>query len=155
MVPSSQASNHADFPSLPLDILRIHKGPLQDDQITAHIGRHTFATTLIRSGTDLVIVADLLGHARLEQSAPIPVPPTQTETKPSSSYPPTADQQPAWPLSDISRLDSCMGHLAQPPYMEPGSCWSSPDISEPDARDSRGKATTHRSSLEQPAEALR
>jgi integrase len=70
MVPSSQASNHADFPSLPLDILRIHKGPLQDDQITAHIGRHTFATTLIRSGTDLVIVADLLGHARLEQSAP-------------------------------------------------------------------------------------
>jgi hypothetical protein len=37
-----------------------------DDKITAHIGRHTFATTLIRGGTDLVVVAELLGHARLD-----------------------------------------------------------------------------------------
>ncbi|MGH3722054.1 MAG: tyrosine-type recombinase/integrase [Pseudonocardiaceae bacterium] len=39
---------------------------LDDETITAHVGRHTFATTLIRGGTDLVIVADLLGHARLD-----------------------------------------------------------------------------------------
>jgi site-specific recombinase XerD len=29
-------------------------------------GRHTFATTLVRGGTDLVTVADMLGHGRLD-----------------------------------------------------------------------------------------
>jgi integrase/recombinase XerC len=41
------------------------KGGL-DDRVTAHVLRHSFATTLIRGGTDLVIAAELLGHARLE-----------------------------------------------------------------------------------------
>ena len=35
-----------------------------DEDTTSHVLRHTFATTLIRG--DLVIVAELLGHARLE-----------------------------------------------------------------------------------------
>ena len=39
---------------------------LQDDEITAHVLRHTFATRLVRGRTDLVIVAELLGHARLD-----------------------------------------------------------------------------------------
>lgn len=39
---------------------------LDEEHITAHVGRHTFATTLIRCGTDLVAVADMLGHARLD-----------------------------------------------------------------------------------------
>lgn len=37
-----------------------------DDHVTAHVLRHSFATTLVRGGTDLVIAAELLGHARLE-----------------------------------------------------------------------------------------
>jgi len=36
-----------------------------DDGITAHVGRHTFATSF-RGGPDLVAAADLLGHARLD-----------------------------------------------------------------------------------------
>jgi site-specific recombinase XerD len=37
-----------------------------DDDVTAHALRHSFATTLVRGDTDLVIAAELLGHARLE-----------------------------------------------------------------------------------------
>jgi integrase len=37
-----------------------------DDKATAHIGRHTFVNELIRGGEDLVIVAEIAGHARLE-----------------------------------------------------------------------------------------
>ena len=47
-------------------ITGIASGAGLEDEITAHVLRHTFATTLVRGGTDLVIVAELLGHARLE-----------------------------------------------------------------------------------------
>ena len=38
----------------------------QGDETTAHVLRHTFGTTLVRGGADLVLVAELMGHARLE-----------------------------------------------------------------------------------------
>ncbi|HZG65887.1 MAG TPA: tyrosine-type recombinase/integrase [Herpetosiphonaceae bacterium] len=34
--------------------------------LSAHVLRHTFTTNLIRAGQDLVLVAELTGHARLE-----------------------------------------------------------------------------------------
>lgn len=37
-----------------------------DDHATAHVLRHTFATRLVRGGTDLVVVADMLGHTTLD-----------------------------------------------------------------------------------------
>ncbi|MET8051551.1 tyrosine-type recombinase/integrase [Streptosporangium sp. NPDC005286] len=37
-----------------------------EDPTTAHISRHTFVTQLIRGGEDLVTVAELAGHARLD-----------------------------------------------------------------------------------------
>ena len=47
-------------------ITGIAAGAGLDDGTTVHTVRHTFATTLVRGGADLVIVAELLGHARLE-----------------------------------------------------------------------------------------
>ncbi|MET8052771.1 tyrosine-type recombinase/integrase [Streptosporangium sp. NPDC005286] len=37
-----------------------------DDPTTAHVLRHMPATTLVRGKTDLVLIAEILGHARLE-----------------------------------------------------------------------------------------
>ncbi|MEV0399424.1 tyrosine-type recombinase/integrase [Actinoallomurus sp. NPDC050550] len=37
-----------------------------EDATTAHVGRHTFVTRLIRGGEDLITVAEIAGHARLE-----------------------------------------------------------------------------------------
>jgi hypothetical protein len=46
--------------------VRLAKHAGLEDATTAHIGRHTFVTRLIRGGEDLVTVAELTGHVRLE-----------------------------------------------------------------------------------------
>ena len=37
-----------------------------EEHVTAHVLRHSFATALVRGHTDLIVAAELLGHARLE-----------------------------------------------------------------------------------------
>jgi len=37
-------------------------------EITTHTLRHTFGTNLVRQGTDVVLVAEMLGHSRLEST---------------------------------------------------------------------------------------
>ena len=69
---------------------------LDEEHITAHVGRHTFATTLIRGGTGLVTVADMLGHARLDTVRTYTHPPPPTSPKPSPCRHKTADQH-RWP----------------------------------------------------------
>ncbi|MEX5637954.1 tyrosine-type recombinase/integrase, partial [Parafrankia sp. FMc2] len=39
---------------------------IHGDEFSPHVLRHTFATQLVRQGVDLVVVADLMGHSRLE-----------------------------------------------------------------------------------------
>ena len=66
--------------------------PARTTKPPAHILRHTFATTLIRGGTDLVIVAELLGHSRLDTVRVYTRPTAQDQAKHSNCYPPTADR---------------------------------------------------------------
>src|SRR5450755_3328989 len=81
----------------------------------AHILRHTFATTLIRGGTDLVIVAEPLGHSRLDTvrvytptHSPRPSQSTRTATHRPLTEHVTApahlrDQRRLMPLSNVFR----------------------------------------------------
>jgi site-specific recombinase XerD len=39
--------------------------------LSAHVLRHTFLTRMVRQGSDLVLVAELAGHRRLETHAPL------------------------------------------------------------------------------------
>jgi integrase len=60
------ASAFPGFPTSSWVITTIAATAQLDDQVTAHTLRHTFATRLVRGRTDLITVAELLGHARLE-----------------------------------------------------------------------------------------
>lgn len=56
-------------------------------------GRHTFVTRLIRGGEDLITVAEMTGHARLDTLRVHGQPPRRTNSTPCDTSPSTADRQ--------------------------------------------------------------
>jgi site-specific recombinase XerD len=56
--------------------------------LTAHILRHTLATNLLRAGVDIVVVAELLGHARLDTTRRYTLP-THADLEGAISHLPT------------------------------------------------------------------
>ena len=61
-----------------------------DDDPTAHILRHTFATSLVRGKTNLVVVAELMGHSRLDTTRQS-CPPNGTRPTRLTTSPPTTE----------------------------------------------------------------
>jgi site-specific recombinase XerD len=58
-----------------------------DPDFTSHTLRHTFATNLVRDGHDLVLVADLLGHQRLETTRGYSLPTAEDRQRAINSLP--------------------------------------------------------------------
>ncbi len=57
------------------------------DEFTSHVLRHTFGTTLVRQSHDLVLVAELMGHKRLDQTRRYSLPTQADRERAISSLP--------------------------------------------------------------------
>lgn len=73
-----------------------------EDETTAHVLRHTFGTTLVRGGADLVLVAELMGDARLETTRAYTRPTAEDRAKPWT-YCPSIAERGLLPLLHVSR----------------------------------------------------
>jgi site-specific recombinase XerD len=60
--------------------------------LSAHVLRHTFLTRMVRQGSDLVLVAELAGHRRLETTRRYSLPSTPTGCSRSSGCRSTTDR---------------------------------------------------------------
>jgi integrase/recombinase XerC len=63
-------------------------GPGEYPGGSAHILRHTLATNLLRAGVDIVVVAELLGHTRLDTTRRYTLP-THADLEDAVSHLPT------------------------------------------------------------------
>jgi integrase/recombinase XerC len=57
------------------------------DDFSPHVLRHCFGTTLVRDGHDLVLVAELMGHARLETTRAYALPTAADRQRAINSLP--------------------------------------------------------------------
>jgi Phage integrase family len=64
-----------------------------DPGFSGHVLRHTFGTRLVRDGHDLVLVAELMGHARTETTRGCSLPTAADVQAASTACPQTADQR--------------------------------------------------------------
>jgi integrase/recombinase XerC len=103
---------------------------LQDD-FTSHVLRHTFGTTLVRQGHDLILVAELLGHARLDTVRTYSLP-TDTDrqkaidslltdrwpapTTPYGGFPAYPGRTRSTPRSTTGSYDHCSRPTDHPPH---------------------------------------
>jgi len=77
-----------------IDLALRRLGRQADVELSAHTLRHTCLTRLVRTGNDLVLVAELAGHARLETTAATAFPATPTGKQPWMRSPSTTDRPP-------------------------------------------------------------
>jgi len=62
------------------------------DDFSPHALRHCFGTTLVRDGHDLVLVAELMGHARLETTRAYALPTVMRCSRPAQEAVRETDQ---------------------------------------------------------------
>lgn len=58
-----------------------------NNEFSSHVLRHTFGTTLVRDGHDLVLVAELMGHARVETTRAYSLPTAEDRQRAINSLP--------------------------------------------------------------------
>ncbi len=75
-----------------IDLAVRHLGQEADVGTSAHTLRHTCLTRLVRAGNDIVLVAELAGHSRLETTRRYSLP-SDADKPPWTASPPTTD----WP----------------------------------------------------------